>query len=425
MPFLRIVFLCVGLAVGYGIVHDLVTVHVCVEYFTIGHPRVIASTAPVALALTWGVLATWWVGLGLGVVLGLACRVGRRPRLTWRDVLRPGLVLLAVMGAAAVLAGSVGRSLASGGSVVLVGGLATRVPPDRHVDFLTCLWAHNASYLIGGVGGIVLATGLWRQRGRLVRAAAPGALVVAVLLLAGCMESKATIRLEADGSGRFVQRVSIDASSRDALLRRLARLHGAETDPETLPFADPFAPAWIRARAERGEGYDVEKVERTVAEDGTLTTEVVARFAQLADAARGGAFYPARVSLDRVAKRRWKLEIADAWARPLQDEDGRLAGRPAKAFVEAVADLLKGYRVERRIFLPGRIVETNGETGDDGRSVTFVVDHAKIVAAKDLVLEVEFEADEDASFLGVRHQSDPEELMVRALEAPPGVPARR
>ena len=73
MAFLRIVLQCVALAIVYGIVHDVVTAHVCVEYFTIGHPTVIGCTSPVMLALTWGVLATWWVGLGLGLLLGLAC----------------------------------------------------------------------------------------------------------------------------------------------------------------------------------------------------------------------------------------------------------------------------------------------------------------------------------------------------------------
>ena len=63
--------------------------------------------------------------------------------------------------------------------------------------------------------------------------------------------------------------------------------------------------------------------------------------------------------------------------------------------------------------------------GEDGRSVTFAVDHAKIVAAKDLVLEVLFEADEESTFLGASYDPDPDDLMVRALEAPAGEPARR
>ena len=426
MAFLRIVLLCIGLSVAYGIAHDLVTAHVCVEYFTIGHPTVIESTDPVDLALTWGVLATWWVGLGLGLLLATFCRAGRRPKIGWRGVLQPGLVLLGVMGVAATLAALIGRWLALEGKVWLLGNWAERVPADRQVDFLTCLWAHNASYLVGGLGGIVLAVIFWRRRGRMARGAVSAALALLCMLpLSGCMESKETIRVEKDGSGRYVQRVSIDPKARDELLKRLAQLHGAEEDPKSLPFADPFAPGWVRARAEKAEGFTLEKVERTVGEDGLLITEVVARFDQLAEAARGGAFFTASVNLDRAGKGRWRLVVSDVWAEPLQAEDGELSGRPAKAFVEAIQASLVGYRVERRFVLPGKILETNGVVEEDGRSVSFVVDHAKILAAKDLVLEVLFEADEEATFLGVSYDPDPDDLMDRALEAPAGKAARR
>jgi len=73
MQFLKIVGLGVLAAIGYGIVHDQVTVRVCLEYFTIFHPRLISSTSPTLLALAWGVAATWWVGLPLGLGLARQC----------------------------------------------------------------------------------------------------------------------------------------------------------------------------------------------------------------------------------------------------------------------------------------------------------------------------------------------------------------
>ena len=60
---LRIIGLCISAAVLYGVAHDQVTARVCVEYFTIGHPRIIATESPTVLGLAWGVIATWWVGL--------------------------------------------------------------------------------------------------------------------------------------------------------------------------------------------------------------------------------------------------------------------------------------------------------------------------------------------------------------------------
>jgi hypothetical protein len=83
MQAISIVGLCIASAVVYGILHDQVTARVCLEYFTIGHPPVFATDSPTLLGLGWGIIATWWVGLFLGVPLAIAARAGRRPK---RDV---------------------------------------------------------------------------------------------------------------------------------------------------------------------------------------------------------------------------------------------------------------------------------------------------------------------------------------------------
>jgi hypothetical protein len=163
---LRIVALATVAAVVYGILQDQVTARICVEYFTIGHPKVVESTSPTVLALVWGVLATWWVGLPLGALLAVAARAGSRPPLSWRDLVRPMVVLLLAIGFCAAAAGAVGHAQASAGNVTLVGDLARAVPRTRHVDFLTDLWAHSAAYAAGGVGGVILAAWAWRRRGR-------------------------------------------------------------------------------------------------------------------------------------------------------------------------------------------------------------------------------------------------------------------
>ncbi len=108
------VLLCVAAAVGYGVAHDQVTARVCVEYFTVGHPPVFATTDPTLLALSWGVLATWWVGLLLGLPLAVAARAaGRSPR----SLVRPVARLMAVCGACATVAGVAGDLLGRAGVV--------------------------------------------------------------------------------------------------------------------------------------------------------------------------------------------------------------------------------------------------------------------------------------------------------------------
>lgn len=51
MQWLAIVAVSVLAAMVYGICHDQVTAHVCVEYFTIAHPKVIQSESPTLPAL--------------------------------------------------------------------------------------------------------------------------------------------------------------------------------------------------------------------------------------------------------------------------------------------------------------------------------------------------------------------------------------
>jgi hypothetical protein len=170
---LAIVLMCVVAAVVYGIAHDQVTARVCVEYFTVGHPPAFGTDDPTLLGLGWGIIATWWVGLLLGVPLAVASRTGSRPKRSARSLVRPVVWLLAVMAVCASAAGVAGWFLARSGVVFLVGPIARELPSDRHVPFLADLWAHSASYLVGLVGGIVVIVWVWRSRGRV--AVAPDA----------------------------------------------------------------------------------------------------------------------------------------------------------------------------------------------------------------------------------------------------------
>src|SRR3954454_25176921 len=164
MRFAAIILLSIVAAVVYGVIHDQVTARICVEYFTIGHPPVFDTEDPTLLGLGWGVIATWWVGLILGVPLAIAARVGRRPQRSAAELIRPILVRLACTGATALLAGVVGHVLARRGVIFLEEPMAYWLPEEKHVAFLTDLWAHSASYLAGLIGGIVLIVVTWRSR---------------------------------------------------------------------------------------------------------------------------------------------------------------------------------------------------------------------------------------------------------------------
>ena len=156
---LKIIGLGVVAAIAYGIAHDNVTARVCVEYFTIGHEPIFGTESPTLLALGWGVVATWWVGLSLGIFLALSCRYGRTPKLTAGDLLGPLGRLLATMAVVSLVAGLAGYYSATQGWVWLFGELADRVPKAKHAAFLADLWAHLAAYSSAFLGGIAL--GIW------------------------------------------------------------------------------------------------------------------------------------------------------------------------------------------------------------------------------------------------------------------------
>lgn len=167
---LRIVLLGLGAAVLYGIAQDHVTARICPEYFTVGHadlgmPQVFHNPSPTVLAFAWGVVATWWVGLPLGVVLAVVGRAGRWPKLTAQDLLRPIGVVLGLMALGAVVGGFVGYF---SGVVALV---PAAVPEAARNRFAIDFGAHLAAYVVGLAGGLGLCVWTLLHRRRLSRAA--------------------------------------------------------------------------------------------------------------------------------------------------------------------------------------------------------------------------------------------------------------
>jgi hypothetical protein len=157
---IRITTLCTGAAIAYGIAHDQVTARLCPEYFLVAHPPLCSGHPISVVALCWGLAATWWVGLTIGVLLA---RVAGDS--VTAGALAPRIcALLASMAMVAVILGAIGWWL--GGSFKPPGALADLLPVAIHRRFFAAWFAHVGSYAAGLAGGAALIRRTWRISGR-------------------------------------------------------------------------------------------------------------------------------------------------------------------------------------------------------------------------------------------------------------------
>jgi hypothetical protein len=150
--FLPAAMLVAGL---FGIIHDEISYSVSSEYFTkfkFIQFRLLDTNLPDRFrAGEVGFLASWWMGIPLGILCGLAAFIQRSPSLMRRALIM-SLPVIATFTLAIALAG-----LAYGwcrtGTIDLVGYRGWFIPPDANElrRFLCAGYMHNAAYLGGGL----------------------------------------------------------------------------------------------------------------------------------------------------------------------------------------------------------------------------------------------------------------------------------
>jgi len=159
----QIVVACVVSAILYGIVHDEVTAHICVEYFTVAHPHIFPTTSPLVLGIAWGVAGTWWVALLLGSILAYVATHGDAPKVKGRMVLSRVLLIFIVAAFCAALSGTVVYYFALSNQLVLPDAA---VPVDKHAAFFAVWATHLASYFVCITGGLIAILNIWHIRSR-------------------------------------------------------------------------------------------------------------------------------------------------------------------------------------------------------------------------------------------------------------------
>jgi hypothetical protein len=155
---LKLILGCVALACALGWAVDLVTAHVAPSYFSEHHPKVIDSDEPLLLALAWGFMATWWLGLITGILLAWLSRRRTEPLPTFTILRWVARACVAIWGVMML-------------TLVAIYGIASVVPREKrsaHFEsdrrLMAVAVAHMGEYAIAGLAVIFIALKMRRSK---------------------------------------------------------------------------------------------------------------------------------------------------------------------------------------------------------------------------------------------------------------------
>ena len=153
-----LVFSAILMAAMYGIIHDQVTYSISPEYYTkFKFPQfgMEGNISPRLGATYVGIMATWWMGIPIGLMLGFTGLIHKDNKTMFRVTIKAFLVTIMV----ALLTGFTGLAY---GSLILarqpIENLEYWLIPDDIHDlkhFIAVGSMHNFSYA-GGLIGLVL-----------------------------------------------------------------------------------------------------------------------------------------------------------------------------------------------------------------------------------------------------------------------------
>lgn len=218
-----------------------------------------------------------------------------------------------------------------------------------------------------------------------------GALVCAVLIgggSAGCVKVEQTLTLKADGSGVLAIRYGMaeaDLVQVESLARSQLAEEGLPAESVVNPFEFDEAEVRKDFEAYRELGVTLEQV-RTEVVDGWKYLSMRMAFTSLAGLGQTEFLSDRQITLKKVGEGRYEL----VQGAPPGAEAAEMEVAP-----ELMADMMKGFRAELRVEVPGDIVETNADEQKPRQAVwVFDVDRdAKALQrAQRLAMRVIFEA---------------------------------
>lgn len=155
---IAIVLACTIAAATYGVANDLVTAFCCIEFFRLFHIDVQTSN-PIVIAVVYGVLSTWWVGVILGVIVASSARLGGQPRVDVLGLVRPLGLLVLCVGITAIVFGLGAYLMATPSRLqdASIKELFERLPVEKHRAAFAVNGAHLGAYIAGIIGSVMLS----------------------------------------------------------------------------------------------------------------------------------------------------------------------------------------------------------------------------------------------------------------------------
>lgn len=218
-----------------------------------------------------------------------------------------------------------------------------------------------------------------------------GVLLCAVLIgggSAGCVKVEQTLTLKADGSGVLAIRYGMaeaDLAQVESLARSQLAAEGLPADAVVNPFEFDEAEVRKDFEAYRELGVTLEQM-RTEVVDGWKFLNMRMAFTTLAGLGQTEFLSDRQITLKKVGEGRYEL----VQGAPPGSEAAEMEVAP-----ELMAEMMKGFRAELRVEVPGHIVETNADEQKSRQAVwIFDVDRdAKALQrAQRLAMRVMFEA---------------------------------
>ncbi len=183
-----------------------------------------------------------------------------------------------------------------------------------------------------------------------------GTLCGALAIVAGCVSYKQHTTFESDGSGRMVVDVWVD---RLETAEEEDQAASAETAPE---INEELGPAFAGL-----DGVTVEESWVKVEGEGDERREhsrLVLAFDKVERLAGHGVFEEQELSFQKDGDE-------FAFTQTIQNELEKEPQEYSKESEELARSLFEGYTLTYTVVMPGRVADTNGTLGEDGRTVTW------------------------------------------------------